>query len=312
MMAGIKINNVIKKYKNITAVNEVSFDVESGQLFGLLGPNGAGKTTLVSMISTIVNPTSGEILIDGMNIKKHSKTIKQILGVVPQELALYETLNVIDNLSFFGKLYGSRGKDLNRRIDKILQIIGLENRAKDTIQTFSGGMKRRVNIGIGMIHNPKIMIFDEPTVGIDPQSRRYILETIKNLNEEGMTVIYTSHYMEEIEFLCEKIGIMDEGKLKCYGDKEKIKKDQGMDNVKVKSLDIGQEQINTLENIPGIIKVRTESDGISIDIEDISEQALDILNFFKSNNIELKNIEFRPTNLESVFLNLTGKKLRDN
>lgn len=310
-MTSIELKNVTRQFKDIIAVNNVSFQVKEGELLGLMGPNGAGKTTLVSMISTLLNPTSGEIYVNGMDVKKNAREIKQILGIVPQEIALYESLNVIDNLQFFGKMYGLKGAYLKKRIKEILEIIGLEKRAGNPIRTFSGGMKRRVNIGAGMIHNPRIIILDEPTVGIDPQSRNYILDTIKQLNKEGMTVIYTSHYMEEIESLCDNIGIMDEGKLIRHGDKNEIKRAEGIDRLKIRCAKLNDKQKQRILAVEGVKGVTAVDEGITVDMTDVSRQTIDVLGILKEEGINVTSIDSESANLETVFLHLTGKKLRD-
>lgn len=310
-MAGIELKNVTKQFKDIIAVNNVSFQVKEGELLGLMGPNGAGKTTLVSMISNLLDPTSGEIYVNGMDVKKNAREVKQILGIVPQEIALYETLNVVDNLQFFGKMYGMKGAHLKKRIKEILEIIGLEKRAKNPIRTFSGGMKRRVNIGAGLIHSPRIIILDEPTVGIDPQSRNYILDTIKQLNKEGMTVIYTSHYMEEIESLCDNIGIMDEGKLIRHGDKNEIKRAEGIDRLKIRCAQPNDKQKQRILAVKGVKGVTAVDEGIAVDMADVSRQTIDVLGILKEEGVAVTSIDTESANLEMVFLHLTGKTLRD-
>ena len=198
----IEVKDITKRYKSCTAVDHLTLGIREGEIFGLLGPNGAGKSTLVSMLSTILTPTDGEIRIGGMTLHNNSRTIKRMMGVVPQELALYETLNARDNLLFFGGLYGLTGSALHQRMDEVLEMIELKEKAGQAVKEYSGGMKRRLNIGIALMNRPKILILDEPTVGIDPQSRNHILETVKRLNRDWqMTVVYTSHYMEEVEFL---------------------------------------------------------------------------------------------------------------
>ena len=218
----LEVKEVRKSYGKHVAVKDVTFSVGKGEAFGLLGPNGAGKSTTIAMICGLLPYESGDILIDGLSVKKEPRNVKKIIGIVPQEIALYPTMTAHDNLLFWGRMYGLTRAQGKRRAKVVLEIIGLQDRAKHKVETFSGGMKRRLNIGAALMHEPELLIMDEPTVGIDPQSRNHILETVKHLNQEGMTVIYTSHYMEEVENLCDRIGIVDEGKIIALGKKEEL------------------------------------------------------------------------------------------
>lgn len=214
----LKVQNIIKNYEGKQVLKGVSFHLKQGESFGLLGPNGAGKSTLIGIMTGLLHATSGTITIGGIDLHKETKHAQQLIGIVPQEIALYLDMSAKENLTFWGKMYGLKGEELKSRVQEILELIGLGNRANDKVKVFSGGMKRRVNIGCAILHRPKLLIMDEPTVGIDPQSRNHILETVKTLNSEGMTIIYTSHYMEEVEYLCEKIAIMDQGSFIKVGD----------------------------------------------------------------------------------------------
>jgi ABC-2 type transport system ATP-binding protein len=205
----IEVQNLTKSFGEIKAVQGVSFDVEQAEIFSLLGPNGAGKTTTISMLSCLLRPDEGDARVMGHSIRSDPTGVKAVLGVVPQEVALYEDLTARENLTFWGKMYGLRGKALNGRVEKILEVIGLRERAKDRVGTFSGGMKRRVNIAVALLHKPKVIYMDEPTVGIDPQSRRNILDNVIELKNQGMTVLYTTHYMEEAQELSDHIAILD-------------------------------------------------------------------------------------------------------
>lgn len=218
----LKVENLYKNYGNIRAVDGISFEVKRGEVFGLLGPNGAGKSTTISIISTLVPPTKGEIIFEGESILKNPKNIRQKLGVVPQDIALYPTLSGYENLRFWGNLYGLKGQELKQRINETADIIGLHERLKDKVEKYSGGMKRRLNIGAALLHMPDLLIMDEPTVGIDPQSRSHILDTVLKLNDRGITIIYTTHYMEEAENLCSRICIMDEGKIIASGTQQEL------------------------------------------------------------------------------------------
>ena len=207
------VRSLRKNYDAITAVDGVSFDIMQGEVFGLLGPNGAGKTTTISILSGILQPTDGEVMVAGFNARESVPAMRMALGVVPQELSIYMKLSGRENLEFFGSLYGMHGDALNARVDSMLAMVGLSERAADRAADYSGGMKRRLNLAVGLMHNPRLLLLDEPTVGVDPQSRNHIFEGVRALNREGLTVLYTSHYMEEVEALCDRVGIMDRGKL---------------------------------------------------------------------------------------------------
>ncbi len=218
----LEIKNLSKKYQEKKVVKNINFSLQKGTALGLLGPNGAGKSTTIAMIATLLKPNSGQILLSGQDIYQKPKPLQAILGYVPQEIALFEDLTALDNLKFFGKAYNLKKKELNDRIECVAEQIGLKNKLKEKVYTFSGGMKRRLNIGAALLHQPQLLILDEPTVGIDPQSRNHILELVKNFHKEGMSIIYTSHYMNEIETICEKILIMEEGEIVAQGSKNEL------------------------------------------------------------------------------------------
>ena len=215
----IRIENLTKYYKKSDdpAIDDISLEIVKGEIFGLLGPNGAGKTTTISILCGTIPSYQGEVTIDGMNIRNSMDKIKHIIGIVPQEVALYPTLTGLENLQFFGRMYGLKGKELKQRIDEYLVRFGLESFARKWVSTYSGGMKRRVNLIAGLLHKPKILFLDEPTVGIDVQSRNVILEFLQELKDTGTTIIYTSHYMEEAERLCSRVAIIDQGKVISIG-----------------------------------------------------------------------------------------------
>ncbi|SMC25785.1 ABC-2 type transport system ATP-binding protein [Clostridium acidisoli DSM 12555] len=309
----LELINLTKKYKNFIAVDNISFKVEDGEIFGLLGPNGAGKSTTVSMISTVKAPTSGEIRVDNKSLKEKSMEIKKIMGIVPQDIALYEALSAKDNLEFFGSLYGLKGKILKDRVSEVLEIIELKDKKDQAVSEFSGGMKRRVNIGIALINNPKLLILDEPTVGIDPQSRNHILETVKRLNEErGMTVIYTSHYMEEVEYLCKRVAIVDNGKLIALGTKEELKeKLKVKDTLTVSYSKAAKDDLEKVKNIMGTEKVRIDKDEITLLVDSKQRNIIDVVDDIKNLGIKLTSFKYDEVNLESMFLQITGKSLRE-
>lgn len=309
----VELINLTKKYGDFTAVNSMSLKIENGELFGLLGPNGAGKSTLVSMISTILCPTSGEIKISDKDLRKYSHEAKKIMGIVPQEIALYESLSAKDNLEFFGSLYGLTGKKLKKRVDEVLEIIQLKDKKDQDICEFSGGMKRRVNIGAALMNNPKLLILDEPTVGVDPQSRNHILETVKMLNKtQGMTVIYTSHYMEEIEFLCNRVAIMDFGKLIALGTKEELKNSiDACDVLNINFNETNETALRKLESIPGIEKATINKNQAKLLVSTNKRNLMDIIEDLKKSGIKLTGFNYEEVNLESIFLQITGKSLRE-
>ena len=314
-MSGIlEVQNLVKKYDDFTAVKGITFDIKEGEIFSLLGPNGAGKTTTISMLSTLYTPTSGDATIGGYSISKNPMAVKQVIGVVPQELALYEDLTARENLIFWGQMYGLSGKFLNNRVDEVLEQIGLVEKARNKVKTYSGGMKRRVNIGVGLLHKPRLLFMDEPTVGIDPQSRRAILDTVKDLNKQGMTVLYTTHYMEEAEELSNRVGIIDHGELIAIGTQEELTKEVGQTDTLI--LHIGENDdpkslAESLDGMEGVLEALVTDDKVSI----ITPQAEDILASVvsKANDrgIKIRSIDIHEPNLEAVFLHLTGRALRD-
>lgn len=311
-MSLIEIRNLEKKFGTFTAVNKVSFDVQSGEVFGLLGPNGAGKSTLISMITTLVKQDGGDIIIDNNNIRQKTKEARKAIGLVPQEIALYPTLSARDNLVFWGRMYGLSGNLLKERVNIVLDIAGLKDRQKDRIETFSGGMKRRINIAAALLHNPKILIMDEPTVGIDPQSRNHILESVFNLNQLGMTIIYTSHYMEEVEYLCSRIAIMDHGKIIASGTKEELRRVVGeLDNINIDLVNPPNDLEGAIQTINGVSKVVLDGNKLNIYTKQSGPVLAAVVSMLERANCKIHNLGIRESNLESVFLHLTGRALRD-
>lgn len=309
-MNKLSIKNIKKQYGELLAVDDVSFEIKKGDIMGLLGPNGAGKSTTISMISTLFKPDQGDILIDGISIVNQPKEIQKILGVVPQEIALYEEFTGYENLKFWGTAYGLSGKQLKNQIEIVSEIIGIKDRLKDQVKEYSGGMKRRINIGAALLHEPELLILDEPTVGIDPQSRNHILEAIKDLNEKGMTVIYTTHYMEEVEAICSTINIMDEGRIIASGSKEELynilsnneRIDVVFDEV------ISEDLMGSLRNLAFIEEIIKKDKKLEI----ITNKEIKLSRLIKElNGSEIISIDVKKPNLESVFLHLTGKELRD-
>lgn len=309
----LETKNLTKAFKKKTVVSEVNIYLEKGESVGLLGPNGAGKSTTISMISTLLPPTSGEVWFNGQNALKESQGLRKVMGVVPQEIALYEELSAYENMKFFGKVYGLRGKELESRIEKVLDLIGLTDRKKDAVKTYSGGMKRRINIGVTLLHEPEILIMDEPTVGIDPQSRNYILDMIKTLNKEkGITVLYTSHYMEEVEKLCDRVYIMDHGEIIASGTNEELK--SILSNEETIQIDVHTLSMGFQDNLlhhSSIRKVTEEGLGYRVIAPKGEDLLSEVFELAKQTHTKITGVSIQTPSLEDVFLHLTGRKLRD-
>jgi len=307
----LQVENLTKHYGKLLAVDGVNMTVEKGELVGLLGPNGAGKSTTISMISTLLVPTSGSIRYKGEDIVKSPKKIQKVLGIVPQEIALYPTLSGMDNMLFWGRAYGIKGKQLKKRIDEVSEIIGIKERLKDRVDKYSGGMKRRLNIGVALLHEPELLIMDEPTVGIDPQSRKHILETVKALNSEGMTIIYTSHYMEEVEFLCDQIYIMDNGRVIASGPKESLVSLVDYNELlKIKFSYVDESLLDRLRSLSHVVAVKAHQQDVEVIVKE-NTILKPIVELLQDTPYEILGIDIVKPNLESVFLQLTGKALRD-
>lgn len=308
----LEIKNITKRFDDKLILDNISFKVKEGEIYGLLGPNGAGKSTLINIITGILKSDSGSIEIGGYDIKKQPNKAKQLIGIVPQDIALYNGLNAKDNLEFWGSLYGLKGNLLKERIQEAIKIAGLEEHQKKVVKKYSGGMKRRLNIAAAMMHRPKILIMDEPTVGVDPQSRNHIFNIIKEMNEKyNTTVIYTSHYMEEIELLCRNIIIIDLGKELIKGDKEEVKK--AISDEEIINITIDRNATDSLLRLKEkkyVRKIEIDNNKLKI-ITNTSVSIGEILKEVEKNNTKILNIGIQEATLEEVFLSLTGKKLRD-
>jgi ABC-2 type transport system ATP-binding protein len=308
----VQVRDLEKRFGDVTAVAGVSFAIGQGEIFGLLGPNGAGKTTTISMVSGLIAADSGSIVVDGHPVATEPRAVKAALGVVPQEIALYPTLTAVENLSFWGRMYGLGGTELKRAVDAALELAGLEDRARQRIETYSGGMKRRINIAAGILHTPKVLLMDEPTVGIDPQSRNHILETVKRLNASGMTVLYTSHYMEEVEFLCDRIAIMDHGKIIAEGTLNELRDVVGgMDVVTVKVDGVEDTTLDAARAIPGVEQVDRADEDLQVLTRSSGSILGSLISTLESAGAHVSSVSVQEPDLESVFLHLTGKSLRD-
>lgn len=308
----LEIRGLTKKFGDFIAVDNMSLTIREGEIFGFLGSNGAGKSTTINMISSLLRPTSGEIRILEKDIMKHSRFAKMNLGVVPQDLAIYGDMTAYENVSFFAGLYGLRGAELKERTEEALMFVGLSDKAKSFPKNFSGGMKRRLNIACAIAHKPKLIIMDEPTVGIDPQSRNYILTSVRKLNESGCTIIYTSHYMEEVEEICSRIAIVDHGKIIAEGTKEQLKStvtDVKDIRIELKSAQGGESE--GLKAIPGVRNALQDEQVIRIQSDAAVDNLNRILKQLMDNGKEIRAVEEQEPNLETVFLTLTGRNLRD-
>lgn len=314
-MSMLTVRDLKKSFGALDAVKGVSFAVEKGEAFGLLGPNGAGKSTIINMVTGLYPPTSGQIQLKDVNVLKNTKQAQAAIGVVPQEIALYQEMSAKENLKFWGRMYGLSGNVLEQKVNEVLDIIGLADRAKGKVNTFSGGMKRRVNIGAAILHNPELLIMDEPTVGIDPQSRNHILETIRKLNKQGMTVIYTSHYMEEVEYLCERIGIIDHGELIACGTMPELRETIG-DRSRI-IITIDQQGTNpndikgSLSNLFSEKDFNIQNNQIMVFHKEPQHVLTNFIQSVTNTGVKITSVDIVEPNLESVFLHLTGRSLRD-
>lgn len=331
----LEADNLVKKYGDLVAVDGVSFEVEEGEVFGLLGPNGAGKTTTISMLTGILEPTSGTARIGGHDILEDAVAAKRINGLVPQDLALYPTLSARTNLQFFGRIYGLRGKELKGRVDDVLEIVALTDRADEAIETYSGGMKRRINIAAGLVHQPRLLFLDEPTVGVDPQSRNHIFESVLRLNRERqMSIIYTSHYMEEVELLCNRVAIVDQGRIIALDTIRNLVAMLGGGVIQLGVKRIDDELLTAIRALPAVNVAHEvappappsathgevpavagpaspEERLIKIESKRSQDALVQVIGYLNDRGIAFTSVKIFDPNLESVFLHLTGKRLRE-
>ncbi len=316
-MSFVEVDLLRKQFdppKGTVAVDDLSFSIKQGEIYSLLGPNGAGKTTTISILSGLLRPTGGDARVGGHSILKDSASVKGLLGVVPQDIALYPDLTARENLDFWGKMYGLRGTELSRRVDSVLELIDLVDRQKERLEDYSGGMKRRVNIGAALLHQPSLLILDEPTVGIDPQSRRAILDGVKGFNRQGMTILYTTHYMEEAQELSHRIGIMDHGRMLADGTNEELVKivgEQARVRLRVDSED--DRALAALCAVDGVSSSSVdETDGSThLLVNDATAVVPRLFEVAARSGFRISEINVSEPNLETVFLHLTGRALRD-
>jgi ABC-2 type transport system ATP-binding protein len=314
MPAILEAHNLVKHYGNVAAVQGISFHIEAGEIFSLLGPNGAGKSTTISVLATLLTPTSGEAMIGGHSISKNPMAVRQIIGVVPQEIALYDDLTARENLSFWGRMYGMHGRLLRQRLDEMLAQIGLTEQATKPVRTFSGGMKRRLNVGVGLLHRPRLVFMDEPTVGLDPQSRRAILDMVQDLHRHGMSILYTTHYMEEAAELADRVGIIDHGQMIALGTLQQLTQQVGQsDTVR---LQVGEEQhavalAKALRAVPGVQQASATGQHVVLMVRSAAEALASMISKANEIAVKIRAVDIQEPNLEAVFLHLTGRALRD-
>lgn len=310
----VEVKNLVKSFGDLKAVNDVSFTIEDGEIFSLLGPNGAGKSTTINVLSCLLPPSHGDAVICGHSVKNDAMAVKRVIGIVPQDIALYHNLSARENLVFWGRMYGLGGAQLSTRVDEVLKLIGLADRAEDRVGAFSGGMKRRVNIGVGLLHNPRIIYMDEPTVGIDPQSRRSILDAVTDLNRQGMTVLYTTHYMEEAAELSDRVGIIDHGKLIALGTQKELTQVVGEHETLRLHLNddqSGEALAAALQKLPGVIKASSIDHQVVVLVPEAEEALAPAITVANELGAKVRSVDIEEPNLETVFLHLTGRALRD-
>lgn len=316
-MSIVEVGDLRKHYeppKGVLAVDGVSFAIEKGEIFSLLGPNGAGKSTTISMLSCLLKPTGGDAHVCGHSIVKDPQAVKECIGVVPQDIALYNDMSARENLQFWGVMYGLGGDELKQRVDQVLELITLADRQKDRVEKFSGGMKRRVNIGAALLHRPKVLYLDEPTVGIDPQSRRAILDGIMELRDQGMTILYTTHYMAEAQELSDRIGIIDHGKLIALGTHGELVKLVGEKTEVHVAVDRHLQEVGgKWGELDGVGRVDLEDEAMraTLLVDDANLVLPAIFQAAEANGVRITSLEVVEPNLETVFLHLTGRALRE-
>ncbi|WP_438446686.1 ABC transporter ATP-binding protein [Gorillibacterium sp. sgz5001074] len=311
-MSMVAIRNVVKRYGGTLSVDHLNLNIEPGEIFGLLGPNGAGKSTTIKMLSGLIPADQGELLVDGYSVGRDPMEVKRRIGLVPQELAIFEDLSARDNIVFFARLQGLSGRLLAERVEEALEFTGLKERQKDRPSRFSGGMKRRLNIACAITHRPKLIIMDEPTVGIDPQSRKHILDSVKELNRMGSTIIYTTHYMEEVAAIGTRIGIMDQGRLIACGTEPELRALEGSgEKLVIRTSEVKEAALEELRRHPRIDKVKAVDGSIELEMKASQPYLQDILFILSKHEMAVRSLDRVEANLEMLFLSLTGRKLRD-
>lgn len=311
-MAIVETHDLTKVFNGRKAVDRLNLTIEEGEIFGLLGPNGAGKTTTIAMLSTILAPTGGTAIISGYDIRRKPKDVRRTIGVVPQEVALYDNLTAAENLTYFGKLHGVESKRLRKRIDKLLKLVRLKNRANDRLKSFSGGMKDRLNLVVGLIHEPRLLFLDEPTTGLDPQARLAVWEVIKQLQAEGVSILLTTHYMEEADHLCDRVAIMDNGKIIACDPPAVLKRSIGkLEVIEVKATGMPNALLAKLRRLRGVKEVVQTSKGLRLLTPTADAIIGQVVSSITSKKVRIDSLNVVQPTLEDVFIKLTGKALRD-
>jgi len=310
-MSLVTVSGLHKNYGSVKAVDGVSFEIEEGEIFGLLGPNGAGKTTTINVLCTYTEPTAGEVVVAGHDVATEPEAVKRVIGVVPQDISLYPDLNAMENLRFFGRMYDVPKIKLEQRISDLLELVGLTEHARKRVEHYSGGMKRRLNLAVGLLSEPLFLMLDEPTVGVDPQSRNAIFENIQALNEQGLTVLYTTHYMEEAELLCNRVAIMDEGQIIGLDTPQNLINTLGTGLINVGVKDVDEEMLARLRALPQVRTVSYQVSTLAFETVNAQGALLEIIGLFNETDTAMTSLEILEPNLESVFIKLTGKQLRD-
>jgi ABC-2 type transport system ATP-binding protein len=301
-----------KEFGELVAVNDLGFHIAPGETYGLLGPNGAGKTTAISMIAGLIEGDGGEVQVLGRSMDRDAREVKRHIGYVPQDLAVYPDLTARENLRFFGHLYKMRGAQLDRRVDQVLETVQLTDRADDRVEKYSGGMKRRINIGIGLLHEPTLLILDEPTVGVDPQSRDAILSSVEQLGAAGLAVLYTTHYMEEAQRLCHRVGIIDHGEMKAEGTHAELARLVGeRDHLHLQASGRLPAAASAVAGVSGVVEAAVSSSGLDLVVENAGDLLPKILQTTFDSGVSVSGVDIRTADLEMVFLHLTGRALRE-
>jgi len=307
----VVVQGLVKRYGDVVAVDDISFEIQEREIFGLLGPNGAGKTTTINVLCTYTEPTAGQVAVGGHSVTAEPEAVKRTIGVVPQDIALYPDLNALENLRFFGRMYDVPKAKLEARIGELLELEGLEEHARRRVEHYSGGMKRRLNLAVGLLSEPRFLMLDEPTVGVDPQSRNAIFENIQALNRQGLTILYTTHYMEEAELLCHRVAIMDEGRIIALDSPQNLINTLGTGIIHIGVKDVDEEMLARLQALPRVKAVARRDDILAFETVDAQRALLDIIGLFNETDTPMTSLEILEPNLESVFIQLTGKQLRD-
>jgi len=307
----VTVDNLRKYYGDVHAVDGISFEIREGEIFGLLGPNGAGKTTTINVLCTYTEPTAGEVIVARHSVTAEPEAVKRSIGVVPQDIALYPDLTAVENLRFFGRMYDVPKARLEQRIANLLQLVGLTEHARRRVEHYSGGMKRRLNLAVGLLSEPRFLMLDEPTVGVDPQSRNGIFENIQALNQEGLTILYTTHYMEEAELLCHRVAVMDQGRIIALDTPQNLINTLGTGILHIGVRNVDEKMLARLQALPQVKVVYHRGDTLAFEIVDAQRALLDIIALFSETGTSMTSLEILEPNLESVFIQLTGKTLRD-